>query len=132
MVKLIGFSIFGLLAACSSPASPQPTNQGPATNAEIESHLKDRLRDLAIAYPEAELSAFAFSTDRRTVCGLVTSPGETPMVFISSDTTPDTVEDRPLGIPNLTRVGNWYHERNQSAQARVRRQCAAQGVAVRP
>ncbi len=131
-MRLLGLSILGLLAACSSPASPQPTNQEPATNAEIERHLKNRLRDLATAYPEAELSAFAFSTDRRTICGLVTSPGETPMVFISSDTTPDTVEDRPLGIPNLGRVGNWSHERNQSAQSRVQRQCAAQGVAVTP
>lgn len=53
------------------------------------------------------------------------------MVFISSDTTPDTAEDRPLGIPNLARTGNWSHERNQAAQVRVRRQCAAQGVVVR-
>jgi hypothetical protein len=87
-------------------------------------------RELAIAYPNAELSNFQFSSDRRTVCGTLTSSGETPMGFISSDTSPDTFEDRPLGIPNLTRAGSWSHPRNLSAQDRVRRQCAHQGIEV--
>lgn len=131
-MKLVGAASAALLslAACSA-GSPASVTGHVASEREIEAHLNGRLKALAVAYPDARLSDFHFSRDRRIVCGRLTSPGKTPLLFASHDTTPETVEDRPLGIPPLTDVENWDDEKTARQQDRVNRQCRLAGLTVR-
>ena len=117
-----------LLWGTTACQAPPTAVQVPASEAEIEAHLQRRLGELAFAYPDARLSDFRFTSDRRVVCGTLTTPGEEPFLFSSHDASPATIEDRPLGVPVLVEPGSWNHPINARGQERIRNQCRRAGL----
>ncbi len=124
-----------LISACGNEASPthatSPTQAGVALVDETEDRraalgvvLLAKARALAPAYPDLQLVNLRYADDLTLICGYMVASGETPLLFVSSDSTPDTI-DRPIGMANLTQSGDWSDPRQEAGQARMARQCAS-------
>lgn len=71
------------------------------SDAEVLAWLQKEARGRYGGNPELQLSELRFLPDRTLVCGLATVPGEAPVVFTSSDATPQTLE-RTMSLPDPT------------------------------
>ena len=89
-----------------APADEGWTSEPLASEAAIAAHLQQRVRGLAIAYPQARITSLRFNASRVGACGLLETPGEqrTHLIF-SLDRNPSTVADRGLSSPLPDKTG---------------------------
>lgn len=127
-----------LVSACSVSQGPtasddaRPDGQAaaspdPASKEEVIRYLEKEAAVQTRAYPGVRLTHIRFNSDQSFACGLMEHPGEQPLVFMSVDASPHSVE-RSLALGYLHRAGEWRHERTQSRQDRVRRRCETEGL----
>lgn len=125
--------ILVMLSACGEHHQPETvvvdaaTTAPPLTAAEVEAYLQAKVSQLAYGYPDIRIADFRMTPDGTLACGLLMSGENPPLVFMSADTTPESIE-RPVGMPNLTRPGNWADSRQAEGQALNRRVCGANGL----
>ncbi len=86
-------------AACSGPNS-SPSKATPPSETEITTYLEVRAQGLYPRLDGLQLAGLRFNDDHTLVCGLVERPGREPVIFLSPDDSPQTL-DRPIAIPEL-------------------------------
>ena len=133
MTRLMAsFALTGVmwLSACSPEPAARHLAQTTSTlpsQADVIRYLEAEAVRQMTAYPGARLTNIRFNPDQTKACGLLEYPGQEPLVFVSTDSTPQTVE-RSLALGYLHREGEWSHRRQREMSERNRRQCERENI----
>ncbi|MBU1324753.1 MAG: hypothetical protein KJ676_05885 [Alphaproteobacteria bacterium] len=114
-----------VLTGCDRPSVREPAQAIVAQ--DIPSYLQAKAEWLFRDVPGVTVVDLRVSRDRTIACGLLLAPGQEPALFVSADTTPETLE-RSFGPPFLGADTPREHELEARRSAQVAEICRRNGL----
>lgn len=94
----------------------------------IEEQLNLKLRTLHPNYPDARVVQLRIAPDGIIACGWAASSGGAPILFISTDKTPWTPEDRSIALSRITTEDGWGANPFPASDQMARDVCTQNGL----